>query len=163
MNAGMTFEMAMNAQQLKRLFSWYGPFLGAGVKIERIDDNWRYCKVAMRLRWYNRNAVDVHFGGSLYSMVDPHYMLLLMKCLGPEYTVWDKAASIEFVRPGKGYVYAEFKITDEILDDIKQHTANGEKYLPTLPVEIKGEDGKVVCRVEKTLYIRRGKQSGVRI
>ena len=96
-------------------------------------------------------------------MVDPHYMLLVMKSLGKDYTVWDKSACIEFIRPGKGYVYAEFRITDEMLDDIRLKTHNGEKYCPTFTVDIKSEDGKTICRVEKTLYIRKAPQDGVRI
>jgi acyl-coenzyme A thioesterase PaaI-like protein len=153
----------VKAEKIKRLFSFYGPYLGAGIKVEHIDSNWRYCRVSMRLRWYNTNAVSVHFGGSLYSMVDPHYMLLVMKSLGKEYTVWDKSASIEFIRPGKGYVYAEFNVTDQMLEDIRENTQNGEKYCPTFSVDIKSEDGKTICRVEKTLYIRKAKQEGVRI
>jgi len=153
----------MKANKLKRLFSWYGPYLGAGVKVEHIDNNWRHCRVSMKLTWFNKNAVGVHFGGSLYSMTDPHYMLLLMKCLGKEYTVWDKAANIEFISPGRGYVWAEFEVTDAMLSDIEQNTKDGKKYCPTYPVEVRSSDNKLICRVQKTLYIRRTPQAGVRI
>ena len=157
------YVVQMKASKLKRLFSWYGPYFGAGIKVEHISDDWRYCRVSMKLRWYNRNAVGVHFGGSLYAMVDPHYMLLLMKSLGKEYTVWDQAAQIEFRRPGKGYVYAEFMVTDDMLEDIHQRTKSGEKYCPTYQVTIKDEDDKTVCDVKKTLYIRKIPQTGSRL
>ncbi len=82
------------------------------------------------LSWYNRNYVGTQFGGSLYSMVDPFYMLMLMENLGRDYIVWDKAASIDFISPGKGPVYAEFFIDEALLDEVRRQTEGGEKYLP---------------------------------
>ncbi len=109
----------------------------------------------MGLRWYNRNYVGTHFGGSLYSMIDPFYMLMVMNVMGPDYVVWDKSASIDFVRPGKGRVFAHFTLSDEQIETIREHTANGEKYLPAWDVEITDEAGECVARARKTLYIRR--------
>ncbi len=87
--------MKWTPRRLKFALNVYPPYLGAGVSITKVDRDWRELKVSMKLRWYNRNAVGSHFGGSLYSMVDPHLMLLLMKLLGEDYVVWDKAASID--------------------------------------------------------------------
>lgn len=98
-----------------------------------------------------------YLGGSLYSMTDPFFMLLLMNRLGRDYVVWDKAAHIDFIRPGKGKVTAHFRLPDALLEEVRQHTASGEKYLPVWPVEIRDEAGELVARVDKTLYIRRKK------
>ena len=84
--------MKFSPKSLKRLLNLYPPYLGAGVKITHISEDWRELHVGMSLRWFNRNAVNTHFGGSLYSMIDPHIMLMLMQVLGKEYLVWDKAA-----------------------------------------------------------------------
>ncbi len=146
-----------NARGLARALSLYAPYLGAGVRVDHISADFREARVSMKLRWYNVNYVGTHFGGSLYAMTDPFYMLLLMRNLGPDYVVWDKAASIDFVRPGRGRVTASFLLTDDMLSDVLQHTASGDKYTPTWPVEVIDEDGKLVARVEKTLYIRRKK------
>ena len=89
--------MNFTPKQLKRILNLYPPYLGAGVRVTYIREDWKELHVSMSLRWFNRNAVGTHFGGSLYSMVDPHLMLLLMQLLGKEYLVWDKAANIEFV------------------------------------------------------------------
>ena len=83
--------------QLKLVLNIYPPYLGAGIRVEYISEDWKELRVSMRLRWYNRNAVGTHFGGSLYAMIDPHLMLLLMRLLGKDYLVWDKMASIESV------------------------------------------------------------------
>lgn len=140
---------------LRRLLNWYGPYRGAGVKIQHLADDFSSATVVMPLRWYNRNYVGTHFGGSLYSMVDPFHMLLIMNQLGKDYIVWDKAAHIEFISPGTGTVTAHFEVSQAEIEDIKQKTANGEKYLPKFDVEVLGEDGKVVAKAIKTLYIRK--------
>ena len=143
------------ARLLRWFLTLYPPYLGAGVRVQALSADFRHAKVRMGLGWYNRNYVGTQFGGSLYSMVDPFYMLLLIEQLGREYIVWDKAASIDFISPGKGPVYAEFAIDDALLDEIRLQTAGGEKYLPHLKVEIHDGSGTLVARVDKTLYVRR--------
>lgn len=140
---------------LKFMMRFYGPYLGAGVRITHISLDWRELRVAMKLRWYNKNIVGTQFGGSLYSMIDPHLMLLLMQLLGKEYIVWDKGAEIEFVRPGTGTVTSTILISDDDLTDIRNNTADGEKYLPEFNLEIVGDDGEIVAKVKKILYVRR--------
>ena len=142
---------------MKFIMSLYGPYLGAGVTVNHISPDWRELRVSMKLRWYNKNIVGTHFGGSLYSMVDPHLMLLLMQSLGSDYIIWDKAAEIEFKRPGRGTVTSTVIITEEDLARIRQKTAGGEKYLPVFPVRIVDADNKIVAKVKKTLYISRKK------
>jgi len=119
-----------SAGALRRILSAYSPYLGAGIRVTHIADDFSCAAVEMRQRWYNTNYVGTHFGGSLYSMVDPMYMLLLMRRLGNGYIVWDKSAHIEFIRPGRGKVVAHFELTDERLDEIRAATADGEKMLP---------------------------------
>jgi acyl-coenzyme A thioesterase PaaI-like protein len=142
-------------QVLRHVLNWYGPYRGAGVKIKHLADDFSEATVVMPLRWYNRNYVGTHFGGSLYSMVDPFHMLLIMNQLGKDYIVWDKAAHIEFISPGTGTVTAHFHVSDEHIAQIKQQTASGEKYLPQFEVDVVGEDGKLVAKAVKTLYIRK--------
>lgn len=140
---------------MKRILNLYPPYLGAGVKIVYIREDWKELRVAMSVRWFNRNAVGTHFGGSLYSMIDPHLMLLLMQLLGRNYMVWDKAASIEFVKASKKKVTSVIKVSDEDLEAIKRNTADGDKYLSDFTVEIIDEDDDLVARIKKTIYVRR--------
>ena len=88
-------------------------------------------------------------------MVDPHLMLMLMNILGSGFVVWDKSAAIDFLRPGRGRVRAEFTITDNDLEKIRINTEGGGKYLPQFTVDITDEGGELVARVTKTLYIRK--------
>lgn len=148
-------EWVASAKGMRQLINIYGPYFGAGVKATYIDKDFRQARVSLPLRWYNKNYVGVHFGGSLYSMIDPFYMLLLMNNLGKDYIVWDQSADIEFIKPGIGTVSATFIITDDMLKEIKEKTANGDKFLPTYPVVIIDEQGEIVAKANKTLYIRR--------
>lgn len=147
-------RLARRARLLRLGLNLYPPYLGAGIRVRQISPDFRHVRVSMGLSWYNRNYVRTQFGGSLYSMTDPFYMLMLMNLLGPDYIVWDKAASIDFVSPGKGAVFAEFKVDDALLADVRTRTADGEKYLPELTVEVRDSAGTLVATVHKTLYVR---------
>lgn len=138
----------------KRILNLWPPYLGAGIRLETLADDFSTAEVSLTLKKTNINYVGTHFGGSLYSMTDPFYMLLLMNRLGKDYIMWDKSAEIEFKRPGKGKVTAIFHVTDEMVADIKEKTKNGEKYFPVYTVDVIDEQGKVVASVKKTLYAK---------
>lgn len=140
---------------LEKIINWYGPFLGAGVKLEKMTKDYRHARVSMPLTFYNKNYMGTQFGGSLYAMVDPWYMLMLIKNLGRDYIVWDKAATINFKKPGRGKVTAEFNLTDEHLAEIKKHLETEKKMDYHFRVEIKDDEGKLIADVDKVLYIRK--------
>ncbi len=148
----------MKTKRKNRWLRWinlWPPMLGAGIRVTRMDDDMRTVDVEMKLTKLNRNYVGTHYGGSLYSMADPFYMLMLINNLGRDYIVWDKAATIRFRRPGKGTVKAEFRLTEADLDEIRSTLETQKKYEPVFRVDIKDEQGEVVAEVEKTIYIRR--------
>jgi acyl-coenzyme A thioesterase PaaI-like protein len=145
----------MTARWLRRLINLYPPYIGAGVRVRQLTDDFRSARVEMPLRWYNRNYVGTHFGGSLFSMTDPFLMIMLMRNLGPAYLVWDKAAEIEFVSPGRGTMVAEFRLDDALLDEVRAATAGGGKHLRWFDVPVRDGDGGVVARVRKQIYVRR--------
>jgi len=147
--------MKTAAFRLRLRLNLYPPFLGAGIRVERISDDFLAIDVAMGLRWFNRNYVGVHFGGSLYAMTDPFFMLMLMQNLGRDYIVWDQAAAIDFRRPGRGTVRARFRLTAEEVARLRVACATGEALRPVYTVEVRDEDDTLVARVEKTLYVRR--------
>jgi hypothetical protein len=147
-------KLARKARFLRWALNFYPPYLGAGVRVRHISADFHCVQVKMGLGWYNRNYVGTQFGGSLYSMTDPFFMLMVMECLGRDYIVWDKSASIDFIAPGLGPVFADFRIDAALLADIRAHTANGDKYLPQLHVEVRDGAGTLVARVHKTLYVR---------
>jgi acyl-coenzyme A thioesterase PaaI-like protein len=138
---------------LEKLINFYPPLWGAGIRSRNIDE--RTVEVEMKLNIFNRNIVGVHFGGSLYAMCDPWFMLILMHLLGEDYIVWDKAASIQFRRPGRGTVKAQFHIPKEREDQIRSEADQNTKIEPTFSVDVVDEQGQIIAQVEKLLYVRR--------
>ena len=145
----------MDHNQFKRKFNLYPPYWGTGIFVKKISPDFREIIVQMKMSWYNRNYVNTHFGGSLYSMTDPFFMLMLIQILGKEYIVWDKTAYIDFIKPGRGTVTARFVIDQEQIEDIIVKTADGQKYLLEFTVDIVDHANNKVARVIKTLYIRK--------
>ena len=139
---------------LLRMMSFYPPYLGAGIRVKASPDL-RAFEVRMKLRFWNRNYLGTQFGGSLYSMCDPFFVLILSAALGRDYIVWDKTAAIRFLRPGRGTVKATFHIPQETIDEIRAAADAGAKVEPTFQATVVGEEGKVVAEVEKLLYVRR--------
>lgn len=147
--------MSLRQKFLEKFISYYAPYLGAGVRLKKMSKDFRFCRVEMPLTILNKNYVGTQFGGSLYSMVDPWYMLMLIKNLGEDYIVWDKAATINFRKPGTGRVHAEFKLTQEVIDSIKNHLETAVKMDKHFLVEIRDETDRLIADVDKTLYIRK--------
>lgn len=144
----------LSCKWLMRIANVWSPFRGAGIKIVQVTPDYRYMAVEMKLKWSNKNYVGTHFGGSLYAMTDPFYMMMFINNLGPDYIVWDKAACIEFLKPGKGTVRAEFQLTEAFIAEIKEKADVNGKWVFDIPVEIKDENNNIVARVKKTLYVR---------
>lgn len=141
----------------KFILNRYAPYRGAGIQIEKIDFPNYHIRVKMPLTRKNQNIVGVHFGGSLYSMIDPFYMLLLMHHLGSKYIVWDKAAKIQFLSPGRGTVYADIRIDSAEIKHIKTLAEDYSAVNRIYQLSIYDETGVRIAEVEKTIYIRRKK------
>lgn len=138
---------------LEKFINLYPPLLGAGIRSRTIDE--QTIEAKMKLTSMNRNIVGVHFGGSLYAMCDPWFMLILMRLLGEDYIVWDKAAEIKFKKPGRGTVRARFHISPEQVAQIRADADAVGKTEPIFGVDVVDTDGKVIAQVEKHLYVRK--------
>lgn len=145
----------MKASALRVFINLWPPLLFAGIRATRISEDFRQVDVTLKLRWYNRNYVGTQFGGSLFSMTDPWYMVMLINNLGHDYFVWDKHAEINFIAPGRGEVFAYFRLDDEILATIRTNTVDGQKYLPQFTIDVVDADKQLVARIKRTLYVRK--------
>ncbi len=144
-------------KRFQRLLSVYPPFLGAGIRIKHVSDDIRTIEVQMPLHFWNQNYVGTHFGGSLYAMCDPFFMLILINNLGQDYVVWDKAAAIRFRKPGKGTMKAVFHVPQEHIEEIRAQADALGKVEPLFQVHVTDEDGNVIAEVDKLLYVRKKK------
>lgn len=144
----------MKASTFRLGINLWPPFLFTGIHVTAIGADYRYVRVELRQRPWNVNYVRTHFGGSLFAMTDPFWMLCLLQNLGRDYYVWDKAGEIEFVKPGKGTVATEFHLDEATLDEVRAATTDGGKYLRWFANDIRDAQGEVVARVRKQVYVR---------
>ena len=145
----------MKPSTLRHGMNLWPPFLFAGIHVRQISADWRRVHVELRARPWNRNFVGTHFGGSLFAMTDPFRMIPVLKCLGPDYIVWDQAGEIAFVKPGRGTVHAIFELEDAVLDELRAATETGQKVLRWFDANVVDAQGDVVARSRKLLYVRR--------
>lgn len=148
----------MNLGQKLRFYflNFYPPYFGAGIRYKKIGKDFTHFQLSMKLHWWNRNLVGTHFGGSLYSMCDPFYMLILMENLGEGYIVWDKAATIRFIAPGLGQVVADFEIPKKEIERIRKEADEKRKLDVFFQTKIyDSKTGKVVAELDKVVYVRR--------
>ena len=144
----------MRPSTFRRLLNLWPPFLFNSIRLQTLSNDWSEARVVLRLRPWNRNYVRTQFGGNLFAMTDPFWMLLAMHQLGRDYLVWDKAGAIDFVAPGREDVYAHFKLEPSVVDELRQAAAGGGKVLRWFETEVATASGEVVARVRKQLYVR---------
>ena len=145
----------MSPRTLRWIMNVWPPFLFSGVRVEHISADWRQVRVRMRLHWFNRNYVGTHFGGSLFSMTDPFWMIMVLRALGDEYIVWDKAGEISFVSPGRATVLAEFHLSDAVLDELRARADVERSVLHWFETDVRLVSGELIAKVRKQIYVRR--------
>jgi len=145
---------SLRSRLLRWKFNIFPAYRGTGARITYIADDFREMRVRLPLSWRTRNAVGTIFGGSLYGAVDPVYMIMLIHLLGKEYVVWDKAAEIRFLKPGRATLYATFRVEEDELKAIREAAAEGPIDRVYNVVLVDGA-GVSHAAVTKTIYIRR--------
>lgn len=154
-----TFNPLAHPRLFRLIMNSWPPYLGSGVRVEEISRDWYKIRVGMKLRWYNKNYVGSHFGGSLFSMTDPFFMLMLLAHLGRDYVVWDSSAKIKFIKPGRGKVTATFILDEKRLSALRKASASGDQILEKFSTDIVDMNNSPVARVYKTIYIRKKSQN----
>jgi len=81
--------------------------------------------------------------------------VMLIEHLGPDYIVWDKAATIRFRKPGRGRVRASFHIPAARVAEIRSLADSQGKLEPQFQAVVTDEQGNIVAEVDKLLYVRR--------
>jgi acyl-coenzyme A thioesterase PaaI-like protein len=144
----------MRASTFRRLMNLWPPFFFNSIRVQYVADDWSEVRVVLKLRPWNRNYVHTQFGGNLFAMTDPFWMLLAMHQLGDDYYVWDKTGAIEFVSPGKEDVYTHFKLEPSVVNELRTEASSGAKVLRWFEVQVTTAGGEVVALVRKQLYVR---------
>ncbi|MGO0575543.1 DUF4442 domain-containing protein [Ornithinimicrobium panacihumi] len=147
-------KLATSPTTLRHGMNAWPPFLFSGIRIQHIAPDFRTVRVGLRRTPVTSNYVGTLFGGSIFSMTDPFWMMMILRNLGPAYVVWDKAAEIEFVSPGKASVSTTFELTQEVLDELREEARGGAKVLRWFENDVTTADGTLVAKVRKQIYVR---------
>lgn len=157
---GRLKALATSARTLRHGMNAWPPFLFAGIRVQHIGADFRTVRVRLRHSPLTSNYVGTLFGGSIFAMTDPFWMVMVLRNLGPGYVVWDKAGEVEFVSPGRSSVTATFELTDEVLAQLRREAAGGAKVLRWFSTDVRADDGTLVARVRKQLYVRERMPAG---
>lgn len=136
-------------------FNVFPAYWGTGARVTYIADDYREIRVELPLSWRTRNYVGTIFGGSIYAAVDPVYMIMLIKNLGPDYIVWDKSATVRFRKPARTTLLAQFLLLPEEIDDIRAKLTRGDRVDRLYRVDLVDSAGTVHAEIEKTIHVRR--------
>ena len=138
-------------------FNLFPAYRGTGGRVTHIADDWHRVSVKVPLSWRTRNYYGTIYGGSIYGAVDPIFVLMLVKILGGEYIVWDKAAKIRFKKPGKETLYVDFILTPDEIAAIRDLAENERSIDRIYNIELRDKAGVVHAIIEKTIYIAKKK------
>ena len=127
----------------------------AGIKVRKYVSEEMRLEVAMNLRFWNWNHERAHFGGSLYSMTDPFYALLIRENVPEKVQVWVKSAQIRFRRPGRGIVHAVFELKPDQLEKIQSELSSHHKSEPEFHIDVLDSNGKPVAEVKQIVHVSR--------
>ncbi len=136
-------------------FNFFPAYRACGARLTYVAADFLEMRVRLDLKRKTRNYVGTLFGGSMYAAVDPIYMMMLIKTLGSDYIVWDKAATIQFKKPGRSTLYADFIINSSELATIKSELKTKHSIDRVYPVNLVDDQGVVHASVEKTVYVRK--------
>ena len=137
-------------------FNVFPAYFGTGGRVTYIASDWREVRVELPLSVRTRNYVGTIFGGSIYGAVDPFYMIMLMKNLGPDFVVWAKAAPIRFLKPGRDTLRATLRLDEAELLAIRAALDAGARSVDrTYTIRLLSEEGLACAEVEKVVYVRR--------
>ncbi len=148
-------EIGADPVLMRRVMNLWPPFLFAGIRVVEIQPEFRGATVELRLHALSRNYMGTQFGGSMFSMTDPFWVVLLINRLGPGYVVWDKRAEVEYFTPGRTHVRSTFSVPDDMVEEIRDAAAGGERVLRWVSNDIVDSHGTVVAHIRREIYIRR--------
>lgn len=155
---GTLVGMRITPRRMAIGMSLWLPNLASGIRVKEFAEDWTHATVQLHVNPLTRNYVKTAFGGSMSAMTDPYFFMLVMHQLGRDYVVWDTRGEIEFLKPGRGVLTAEFDVPRERAERIRERATGGAKVLEWFETVITDAEGDVVARVRREVYVREKKR-----
>ena len=145
---------AFGSRVTRYALRYYPCYRRTGVRVLHVSADFHEVRIKLPLNWKTRGYNGTLFGGSLYGCVDPVYMTMLSLLLGKNYIVWDRAATIDFVKAGKSPLYGTFQLPEGEIAQIRAELKTATRIQRTYYPELSDEHGVVHARFSKTIVIK---------
>lgn len=149
--------MLVSENVLKWAMRFYPPLLFQRIWVKRFHAGFLGVEVKIFKSILNINYNKSVFGGTIYAAADPFFAVLfyqLMLRKGFRVIVWQKAAEIFFLKPGRSNLYFKINISVEEINQICLLLETNGKAEHQCMLEIEDDQGEVTARVSNLVYIR---------
>jgi acyl-coenzyme A thioesterase PaaI-like protein len=133
----------------------YPCYRRTGARVIYVARDLTEVRIKLPLNWKTRGHWGTTFGGSMYGAIDPVLLVMLAMRLGRDYQIWDKAATIEFKKPGRSTLYARFRIEEAEIEALRERLAREPTIDRVYPIDLTDAAGTVHATFTKTLHLRR--------
>lgn len=137
----------------ERLFELYPPWWMMRIKVTALENNWRHVRIHLPLTWVSRNMGGSMFGGFQASLSDPIAPLACSKVF-PDYHVWTRHLSVDFVRPGITDMELRFDFAAEQETAIREELAQRQRSTPSFEYGLYDKEGRLCTKVVCVVAIR---------
>ncbi len=129
------------------------PFKSMAIKVVVFDPQWCEVRLLLPMNAHNINPGGTMFGGAMAALADP---IAALACASyfPEYEIWTKKLSLDFVRPGSGdlQLLFEFPVNAAVQISAALNEAGRSHY--TFEYGFYLDDGELCCKVSSVVAIR---------
>lgn len=149
--------MLVSENVLKWAMRVYPPLLFQRIWVKKFHPGFLAVEVKIFKSVFNINYNRSIFGGTIYAAADPFFAVLfyqLMLRKGYNIIVWQKAAEIFYLKPGRSDLYFRIDISVEEIEKVCSLLDTDGKAEHMCTLEIKDNQGDVTARVSNLVYIR---------
>ncbi len=150
--------MLVSERVLKWGMRFYPPLFFQRIWVKNFDKDFTGAEVKIFRSILNINYNRSIFGGTIYSAADPFYAVLFYQSLlrrGYKVLVWQKAAEIDYIKPGMTTLSFKIRIKEEDIQEACTTLDANEKFVKSYPLEITDKYGELCAKVQNVIYIRK--------
>lgn len=150
--------MLVSERTLKWAMRFYPPLLFQRIWVKRFEKDFRGVDVKIARSVLNLNYNRSIFGGTIYAAADPFYAVLFHQALlkkGYKVQVWQKAAEIDYIKPGMSALYFSIRLNDADINEACTILDSEGKFIKSYTIEIRNKPGELCATVHCTVYIRK--------
>ncbi len=147
-----------NPKTLMKHFYSLPSTANTGAEVTYISENLDHVSLTIPLNDKTKNMMGIIYGGIMYSATDFVYLTMLWYRLGLDYMLIDKSAEVQYLRPGLGDLSVDFYLPEETVQSIIDELKTEKSTLREFIIEIKDNKQKTVCKITKSIYIRKARK-----